>query len=70
MTKEEFIKKAREIYGKRYDYKNISQTNLEPYTMIPIFCDKHGLFYQTVYDHLQGKGCFDCFCQGEELTDD
>lgn len=60
MTKEEFIKKSKEIYGDRYDYKDVPNTNLEYYNNVPIICEKHGLFYQSVYDHLEGKGCFDC----------
>lgn len=70
MTKEEFIKKAREVYGKKYDYKYINGTKLYPNTIIPIFCDKHCLFFQTVYDHLDGKGCFECYRNKEKLTDD
>lgn len=60
MSKEEFIKKSKEIYGDRFDYRNISIDNLENYSIVPIYCEKHGLFYQDVYHHLSGEGCFDC----------
>lgn len=60
MTKKEFIEKATEIYGNEYDYSKVPDIKLENYTSIPIFCIKHGLFYQTVYQHLSGAGCMEC----------
>lgn len=60
MTRAEFIDKAKQIYGDKYDYRNVPNIDLQPYNNIPIFCDKHGLFFQSVYDHLEGKGCFEC----------
>lgn len=65
MTKKEFIERATEIYGNTYDYKSVPDTNIEPFNNIPIYCSKHGLFYQSVYDHLLGKGCFDCWKEGK-----
>lgn len=70
MIKKEFVKEAKKIYGNKYDYKTIKDEKLEPYSMIPIICDRHGLFFQTVYDHLDGKGCFECYRNKEKLTDD
>lgn len=70
MNKKEFIKKANEIYGNKYDYKEVPDIHLENYTMIPIICDKHGLFYQTVYEHLNEKGCFDCYTEDLETQND
>ena len=61
MTRAEFIDKAKQIYGDKYDYRSVPNIDLQPYNNIPIFCDKHGLFFQSVYNHLQGKGCFECF---------
>ena len=60
MTRAEFIDKAKQIYGDKYDYRSVPNIDLQPYNNIPIFCDKHGLFYQTVYFHLQGIGCPNC----------
>lgn len=60
MTREEFIDKAVEKYGNKYDYRGVPDTNLQPYSTVPIHCEKHGLFYQTVYFHLQGIGCPNC----------
>ena len=61
MTKEEFKTKAIEVHGNRYNYDRIISDNLEPYDKIPIVCENHGVFFQTVYEHLCGKGCFECF---------
>ena len=60
MTKDEFVKRSREIYGNKYDYRSIQDGDLQPYMSVPIYCDRHGLFYQTVYFHLQGIGCCKC----------
>ena len=38
---------------KDFQYKNIEQK-------IPIFCKKHGVFYKTIHQHLQGQGCPMC----------
>lgn len=61
MTRAEFIDKAEKIYGNKYDYRSVQNIDLQPYNNIPIICDKHGLFFQSVYDHLEGKGCFECY---------
>lgn len=59
LTKEEFIKRAKQIHGERYeyplkDYKNTS-------TNTTIYCKKHKLsFEQTPKNHLMGKGCRVC----------
>ena len=66
MTKNDFIKKAKEIYGDKYSYRSVNDTHLEPYNNIPIHCDIHGLFFQSVYDHLQGKGCYECGIEKED----
>ena len=59
MTKAEFIERARKIYGDQYDYRGVPD-KVENYSMVPIVCSKHGLFYQSVYDHLNREGCFKC----------
>lgn len=60
MNREEFIDKAKELYGEKFDYKYIVENNLEMYSTVPIVCNKHGLFHTTVYDMLNGEGCFEC----------
>ena len=57
-TKEEFIEKAREVHGDKYDYsKVIYKGNKEK---VYIICPEHGEFLQTPYMHLQGQGCKYC----------
>lgn len=57
-TTEEFIIKAREIHGDFYDYSKVNYINKD--TKICIICPKHGEFWQTPHNHLNGQGCPDC----------
>lgn len=54
----EFIKRAREIHGDKYNYNNVKYVN--SYTKVEIVCPRHGSFFQTPNDHLMGHGCPDC----------
>lgn len=65
MCKKDFVNKAKAIYGDRFDYKYVPDIILENYTNIPIYCPEHGLFYQTVYQHLKGVGCMVCNVEKE-----
>lgn len=58
LTTEEFIKKAKEIHGDKYNYSKSEYKG----TKIPILiiCSIHGEFYQKPNDHLNGKGCKKC----------
>lgn len=54
----EFLERAREKHGDKYDYskvlfKNISQD-------VCIICPEHGEFYQRASSHLAGEGCPVC----------
>ena len=55
---EEFIKKAKEIHGDRYDYSLVDYKNNR--TQVEIICKIHGNFLQTPSGHLGGKGCKEC----------
>jgi len=63
----DFLKKAKEIHGDKYDYSLITEewwrenfTSQEK-TKIPIICPKHGVFYQLVVNHIRYKtGCSKC----------
>ena len=55
---DEFIKKAKEIHGEKYDYSNVDYKNAK--TKVSINCPKHGLFPQTPSSHLNGNGCKFC----------
>ena len=58
LTKEEFIKKAREVHGDKYDYSKVNYVNST--TEVEIICPKHGSFWQTPNSHLSGNGCKEC----------
>ena len=58
MTNEEFIKRAREIHGDKYDYFKVNYVNM--HTEVIITCSKHGDFPQTPSNHLKGCGCSAC----------
>ena len=56
---EDFIIKAREIHGYKYDYSKVEYINCN--TNIIIICDKHGEFQQTPSTHLNSTyGCPSC----------
>ena len=63
LTTEEFIKKAREVHGDKYDYSKVEYVNST--TRVCIICPKHGEFWQKPNIHLQNKGCLKC---GRERT--
>lgn len=58
LTTEEFIKKAKEIHGDKYDYSNTVYNGMKKKTNI--VCPKHGEFWQVAYDHLRGFNCEKC----------
>jgi hypothetical protein len=57
-TKEDFITKAKEIHGDKYDYSKVDYKNNK--TEVCIICPIHGEFYQTPKNHLSGRGCPKC----------
>ena len=65
LTTEEFIERAKEVHGDKYDYSKVKYINNR--TKIPIFCNKkdengieHGEFYTTPHLLLKGSGCPKC----------
>ena len=58
LTKEEFIKKARNVHGGKYDYTNVKYINT--HTKVCIICPEHGEFRQTPHSHIQDQGCPKC----------
>ena len=64
---QEFIKKAREIHGNKYDYSKVEYVNC--YTPITIICPIHGEFRQAPTNHLCGKGCPSC-SRNKKMTQD
>lgn len=57
-TKDDFIKRAHEVHGEKYDYSEVDYINSQ--TKVLIHCKKHGLFSQVPNSHLHGYGCNKC----------
>ena len=67
LTKEEFIKKAKEVHGDKYDYSKVDYVNSE--TKVIIICPEHGEFEQTPHNHLNGQGCPNCnTCKNSKIS--
>ena len=58
MTKEEFIEKAKQVHGYKYDYSNVEYINNK--TKVCIVCPIHGEFWQRPNNHLLGQACPYC----------
>lgn len=58
LGEDEFIKRSKEIHGNKYDYSKVDYINNS--TKVCIICPKHGEFWQTPINHLNGKGCSLC----------
>ena len=57
-TIDDFIKKAKEKHGDKYDYSKVNYVNI--HTKVCIICPEHGEFWQTPNKHLNGNGCKLC----------
>lgn len=58
LTTEEFIEKAKQIHGNKYNYSKVDYVNIK--TKICIICPEHGEFWQVPNYHLTGNGCPKC----------
>jgi hypothetical protein len=58
LTTEEFIRRAKEVHGDKYDYSKVEYVNIK--TKVCIICKKHGEFWQEAGSHLNGSGCPNC----------
>ena len=58
LTIEEFIRRAKEVHGDKYDYSLVNFNS--SHDTIKIICKKHGVFEKQVWNHLNGKGCPKC----------
>ena len=58
LTTEEFVRKAKEKHGDRYDYSKVAYINAS--TCVEIICREHGSFMQKPSLHLMGSGCPIC----------
>ncbi len=55
---QEFIRKAIQVHGDRYNYSETDYINAK--TKLIIKCDTHNVFFQTPDNHLKGRGCPKC----------
>lgn len=68
-TTDEFIKRAREIHGDRYDYSKVKYKN--KYEKVCIICPEHGEFWQMPDKHVNSKqGCPKCSSFHKMNTDE
>ena len=58
LTTEEFIARAKEKHGDKYDYSLVEYKNNKDY--VTIICPVHGEFTQKAGDHMRGCGCNKC----------
>ena len=58
LTLEDFIQRAREVHGNKYDYSKVTYVNAN--TKVCIICPEHGEFWQKPSKHLVGHGCPMC----------
>ena len=68
LTTDDFIKRAKEVHGDKYDYSKVEYKNAK--TKVCIICPKHGEFWQEPRHHLDGKGCPCCKRVKKLTTDD
>jgi hypothetical protein len=54
----EWIDKAKNVHGERYDYSKVVYENNS--TKIRIICKEHGEFRQRPSNHIKGKNCPNC----------
>lgn len=57
-TLDDFVRKAKDVYGDKYDYSKVKYIN--SITDVEIICPKHGSFWQRPANHLMGEQCPKC----------
>lgn len=65
---EEFLRRAKEIHGDRYDYSKVEYVNFA--TKVCIICHEHGEFWQRPSNHIgqRQSGCPKCHTQPKGET--
>lgn len=63
---EQFIQKAKQIHGDKYNYSKFTYVNA--HIKGTIICPIHGEFEQNANNHLNGKGCPYCYQETKTLT--
>lgn len=68
VTTEDFVRRATEKHGGRYDYsKSVYTKTLDK---IEIICPVHGSFWQQAGQHMLGQTCAQCYHDSMRKTDD
>lgn len=65
---EDFIRKAKQIHGDKYEYDITTYKNNK--IPIRIICPIHGEFFQAIGDHLKGYGCSKCSGKYKPTTEE
>ena len=68
LTTKDFIEKAKNIHGDKYDYSKVIYNGNKQ--KICIICPIHGEFWQRPNDHLNGNGCPKCSGRQRNTTDE
>lgn len=58
LTTDQFIQRAKEVHGNRFDYGKVEYHST--HQKVVIICQRHGEFTQDPSNHLQGTGCPKC----------
>lgn len=61
-----FLKRAQEIHGSKYDYSRIELKSTKD--KIIVICPEHGEFNQSVNNHLRGQNCPSCGQESRTTT--
>ena len=67
-TTQEFIDRAREVHGNKYDYDLVVYQTSKCH--VSIRCHEHGIFKQIPARHLSGGGCHKCAGVSKLTTDE
>lgn len=66
LSTKEFIEKAKQVHGEKYDYSQTIYYGMKK--KVKIICPEHGAFEQVAYDHLRGFKCKNCKYKEDRLT--
>lgn len=66
MSKEVFIRRAKEVHGDKYDYSKVVYINTN--TKVEIICPIHGSFWVTPAAHLHGYSCKKCANENKKYS--
>ena len=70
MTTDEFVNRAKRVWGDRFDYSKTDIKNKDKKGRVLIICKEHGEFWQAPYSHLYGyMGCPKCKWKHSSLED-